>query len=127
MDTLEQLHLLDRIEANTIRTRTCWLWHGTLDKDGYAVLDVNQKQWRVARLVMILQTGDPDVIQGKEVDHLCSVRNCVRPEHLEPVTVAQNRLRKTGQRASARRPHVLLKPGSVAAQRWARRSPQIPI
>ena len=27
---------------------------------------------------------------GLVLDHLCSVRNCVNPEHLEPVTQAEN-------------------------------------
>jgi hypothetical protein len=26
----------------------------------------------------------------KEIDHLCRVRNCVNPEHLEPVTREEN-------------------------------------
>ena len=118
------MDIKDQLDRNVIRTRTCWLWHGSLDRHGYGVVGYRGRQWKVHRLALLLLGVD---LTDLEVDHLCRTRNCVRPEHLEPVTVAQNRLRKTGQRYSERRPHVLLKPGSVAAQRWARRSPQIPI
>jgi hypothetical protein len=37
---------------------------------------------------------------GLEIDHLCRVRNCVNPSHLEPVTKAVNILR--GESMSAR-------------------------
>lgn len=36
---------------------------------------------------------------GKHLDHLCRVRNCVNPAHLEPVTNRQNALRGTGPSA----------------------------
>jgi hypothetical protein len=40
------------------------------------------------------QTMVGDIPVGYEVDHLCRVRNCVRPDHLEAVTVAENRRRR---------------------------------
>lgn len=31
--------------------------------------------------------------EGLQIDHLCRVRNCVNPEHLEPVTSRENTMR----------------------------------
>ena len=33
--------------------------------------------------------------EGMQLDHLCRNRICVNPEHLEPVTASENRLRAT--------------------------------
>lgn len=38
--------------------------------------------------------------KGLEIDHLCFVRNCVNPGHMEPVTSAVNTLRSTGPTAA---------------------------
>ena len=41
-----------------------------------------------------------------EIDHLCRVRNCVRPSHLEQVTGRENVLRSHGPAAiNARKTH----------------------
>jgi hypothetical protein len=31
-----------------------------------------------------------EIPEGMQIDHLCRVRNCVNPDHLEPVTSAEN-------------------------------------
>jgi hypothetical protein len=36
------------------------------------------------------------VPEGMELDHLCRVHPCVNPEHLEPVTPRENKLRGEG-------------------------------
>jgi hypothetical protein len=36
--------------------------------------------------------------EGLEVDHLCDVKRCVRPDHLEPVTPAENKRRAAAAR-----------------------------
>jgi len=37
--------------------------------------------------------------EGLVIDHLCRVRNCVNPAHMEPVTNTENVLRGTGPTA----------------------------
>ena len=65
----------------------CWGWTDVLSKDGYAYLGVDGRKggkFLVHRLLYELMIGPiPD---GKELDHLCRNRWCVRPDHQEPVT-----------------------------------------
>lgn len=66
----------------------CWLWTRSRNKDGYGWASLNDKTYEAHRLVYKLLRGDPPA--GKVLDHLCRVRHCVNPEHLEPVTNLQN-------------------------------------
>jgi hypothetical protein len=77
----------------------CWLWTGATVHNGYAVFRLNAKRvvyahrWAYEHLV-----GDPG--DGMELDHLCRVRRCVNPDHLEPVTHAENTRRGYGPTSS---------------------------
>ncbi len=66
----------------------CWDWQLKIDPDGYGRATRSQLAHRVVyeRLVGPI----PD---GQQIDHLCRDRRCVNPDHLEPVTQAQNRER----------------------------------
>lgn len=66
-----------------------WLWLGDLDRDGYGVVYRDGYNWRAHRWVWGLVHGLTDL----PLDHLCRTRNCVNPEHLEPVTTAENNAR----------------------------------
>lgn len=72
------------IEQNT----GCWIWMGTLDPDGYGVAKIEGSPRRAHRVVYQRLIGPiPD---GMHLDHLCRHRFCVNPDHLEPVTSAEN-------------------------------------
>lgn len=66
----------------------CWLWAGSVNKDGYASLTLGGRTVIVHRLSYIQHKGD--IPSGLELDHKCRVRCCVNPAHLEPVTHAEN-------------------------------------
>lgn len=73
----------------------CWLWTGTKKFDGYGELTVGgRKHVRAHRFSYELLVGP--IPEGLDLDHLCRVRACVNPRHLEPVTRQINLLRGIG-------------------------------
>lgn len=79
----------------------CWLWAAYVRPDGYGTIEVKTDSGFRPRLAHVvgfeLHHGLP-VAPGKQLDHLCRVRHCVRPDHLEEVTGAINTRRgETGQ------------------------------
>ena len=69
----------------------CWLWAGSVYRNGYGRMSVNNKTVLAHRFAYVLLVGE--IPQGKQLDHLCRKRSCVNPEHLEPVSAKENQLR----------------------------------
>lgn len=73
----------------------CWLWTACRQSDGYARFRVNDKKTVQAhRWAWERERGR--ILEGLHMDHLCRVRSCVNPAHLEPVTCRENILRGFG-------------------------------
>lgn len=72
----------------------CWLWTGHITRLGYGQLKIKGKSWKAHRLVYTRERGQ--IPLGMELDHLCRQRDCVNPDHLEPVTHRENILRGEG-------------------------------
>jgi len=66
----------------------CWHWGGLVGTHGYGIIRT-PSGWRLAHRVYYERFVGP-IPDGLQVDHLCRVRDCVNPEHLEPVTQAEN-------------------------------------
>lgn len=81
----------------------CWLWTRPTN-GGYGRLQVDGVSVYAHRFAYEIEVGRiPD---GLCLDHLCRVRNCVRPSHLEPVAFRMNVLRGEGPTAiNARKTH----------------------
>lgn len=77
----------------------CWIWQRCVTEKGYALGTVpgERKNVRVHRAAYEEFVGP--IPPGLQIDHLCRVRNCVNPEHLEPVTNRENALRGIGPTA----------------------------
>lgn len=75
----------------------CWLWTGTIEVQGYGVVTVSGKMYK-AHVVAFESLVRPKV-PGEQLDHLCRVRPCVNPAHLEPVDLRTNVLRGFGPTA----------------------------
>lgn len=79
-----------RFWAKVEVTEGCWLWRGYIDAAGYGrfTSDGTPIAHRVAYQFIVGR-----IPEGMELDHLCRQRNCVNPDHLEPVTHHVNMLR----------------------------------
>ena len=82
-----------RFEKSTTKTESCWLWTGTIS-DGYGQFYVNGRRVRAHRYSYEQRRGP--IPAGLQLDHLCRVRHCVNPDHLEVVTNRVNVLRGDG-------------------------------
>jgi hypothetical protein len=87
-----------RFWARVEETETCWLWRGTVRADGYGKLWVRAHNVFAHRVAYELIYGP--IPEGLQIDHLCRVRACVRPSHLEAVTAAENTRRVIPYRKS---------------------------
>lgn len=76
----------------------CWIWTGCLNHHGYGGFGLPNRRSALAhRWSYEHFVGDiPDDLQ---IDHLCRVRACVNPDHLEPVTSRENTIRGVGPTA----------------------------
>ena len=83
----------------------CWLWTKAVRPDGYGVFGAAPGRIVYAhRFSYELHRGP--IPAGMVLDHLCRVRSCVNPAHLEAVTDRVNILRGVGMTAiNARRTH----------------------
>lgn len=80
-----------------VNQQNCWLWTGAKTTAGYGEFQVNgvtvyAHRWSYEHFV-------GQIPQELHIDHICFVRECVNPEHLEPVTIVEN-----NRRAWARKP-----------------------
>lgn len=89
--TMIENSLDDRFWSKVDKTRTCWIWVGALDNNGYGKYRLGTKTFAAHRLAYI--DANTHIDDRKVLDHLCRVRPCVNPAHLEPVTIGENVVR----------------------------------
>lgn len=69
----------------------CWLWKGFLNRGGYGLCAVyGRVPYRTTAHRISWEVHRGAIPEGYVVDHLCRVRHCVNPDHLEPVTQKVN-------------------------------------
>jgi HNH endonuclease len=86
--------LADRVWPKVRKTDGCWFWFGAHHVLGYGQIQRGRRGQGSAqahRVVYELVIGA--IPAGLELDHLCRQPSCVRPDHLEPVTPAENKRR----------------------------------
>lgn len=73
------------------KTDSCWLWRGAIGSGGYGTFSFRRVTYRAHRIAFVLAGGA--IPLGLQLDHLCRVRACVNPSHLQVVTQRENILR----------------------------------
>ena len=79
----------------------CWLFVGATTSHGYGNYRHEGRMEISHRVSYSALVGPIDA--GLQLDHLCRVRCCVNPAHLEPVTNAVNTLRGESPRLASER------------------------
>lgn len=86
----------------------CWLWMGARDRrSGYGRTDSGLSSTSYTHRAFYEYLVGP-VPEGLELDHLCRVRSCGNPNHLEPVTHQINMIRGRDVRTHCKRGHELV-------------------
>jgi len=95
--------LLARVRPSSFFS--CWRWTHKVRSDGYGLIAAggNHRTQAVHRFAYELAIGP--IPEGLEIDHLCNVRNCCNPLHLEAVTRAENRRRQSERQTHCKRGH----------------------
>ncbi len=86
--------------ADKTRQTNCTVWIGATNGKGYGLVSVGGGQIALAHRVAYEAEYGP-IPEGHVIDHLCRVRNCVNPMHLQPVTIAENNRRGRAAKALA--------------------------
>jgi hypothetical protein len=61
----------------------CWIWKSPIGHNGYGKAHIMSRAYLAHRVFYKHYKGD--IPEGFQIDHLCKVRNCVNPDHLEAV------------------------------------------
>lgn len=83
------MNAIDRVLARSVAGHNgCLIWTGAKTPQGYGQINWRGRRIGVHRVAYISFKGS--IPQGLEIDHLCRVRHCLNPFHLEAVTHAEN-------------------------------------
>lgn len=89
---LHQCSPAERFWLYVYKTPGCWLWLGKRNRQGYGHFtpDATKSRGTVNAHRFAYECLVGPIPAGMELDHLCRVEACVRPEHLEPVSHSEN-------------------------------------
>lgn len=80
---------MDRVQPEP--NSGCWLWTGAAANTGYGTFSPSQKRdEKVLAHRWSYQHFIGEIADAMVIDHLCRVRCCVNPEHMEVVTRGEN-------------------------------------
>ena len=97
------------VRVSPVPVTGCWLWTKAMGKKGYGLLAEPMPNGRfkmVSAHRYAYRTFRGEIPVGLTIDHLCRVKLCVNPWHMELVTNRENQLRGDGMGgANARKTH----------------------
>lgn len=82
----------------------CWLWTAALQYE-YGSFTAPGRRSVLAHRWAYEQLRGP-IPEGLTLDHLCGVKRCVNPDHLEPVTIGENVRRWSSKRTTCPQGHA---------------------
>lgn len=84
----------------------CWIWLAHVYPSGYAGFGRGRRGSGMTYAhIWSYEHHVGPIPGGLELDHLCRVRRCVNPDHLEPVTHAENVRRASSAQTHCRHGH----------------------
>ncbi len=100
--------LAERISKDSRGYSTpCWVWQLSTATNGYARARPPGGTRHLAVHRVAYEEFRGPIPEGLEIDHLCSNRACVNPDHLEAVTHAENMKRFNWKRSVCLHGHPL--------------------
>lgn len=108
---IARLLLSSHIEKNAAGPQDshCWIWDGSVNKGGYGVIGLEGGRGAGTALThrVSYEHFVGSIPDDMTIDHLCEVKRCIRPGHLEVVTRAENTRRKYIRNGRCRQGHVM--------------------
>lgn len=99
------LSAIERFDAKWIESADgCHIWTSTLNERGYGKFRVLDRILSAHRFAFEVHFGAP-LTPGLVLDHLCRVRHCVNPAHMEAVPQVTNIRRGLTGQAHASKTH----------------------
>jgi hypothetical protein len=73
------------------RSDGCWLWTGKISRNGYGRYNFSQApRYALAHRTSYEWAHQCSILPGFQIHHLCNVRHCVNPSHLEIVHISEH-------------------------------------
>ena len=109
--------MADRFWPKVHKTESCWLWTGAKSTAGYGTFNLGRRGagYDLAHRISY-RLAHGTIPDGLTLDHLCRVRHCVNPEHLEPVTHRENVMRGAGPKVAISRTGKCARGHDVSAE-----------
>lgn len=82
------------VRAEFSMREDCWIWSGSLEASGYGIIGIDGTSTRTH--LFSLEMSGRKLLPSRTRDHLCRIRPCCNPAHLEQVTAQANVLRGEG-------------------------------
>lgn len=76
----------------TVDPSGCWLWQGARNSTGYGSIGIGGRTYLTHRVAYEQMVGP--IPPGLTIDHLCQVKTCCNPTHLEAVSRGENLRRR---------------------------------
>jgi hypothetical protein len=91
---LQSLDAGDELPTIVPGTGGCWIWTLSRNRKGYGRWWTRGPDRGRLAHVVVWEIFNGPLPEGHELDHLCRVRACVNPAHLEPVDGLENLRRR---------------------------------